>query len=244
MIAFPLPQMLLLAATMASPAGADEPPAAAAVTAYELRVDPRADGSADVALTLRLEAGSSQTVRVPFPWPELTGARLATAPPSTTFALTSSGDRGTLSVGVPDATPGSIEVRLEGRVANVVTDAGPAGRSIRVAMMNVEPAAIRDLRFLVAFPEGWRAHAIREALPKPGKAEVGPRAILESIDGRPGVRLRADALAQGDTAVLRVDLAPASQSRGWLIAGLVLAVLYLRSFRDLVGPKLKQKDPP
>lgn len=244
MTALAITILLAAAAAASGPGPTATREAATPVTAYELRLDLRPDGSADVALTLHVAASGSQTVRVPFPWSELTEARLATAPPSSTYTVTPSGERATLSVDLPMAPSAPLEIRLIGRVKGVVSEPGPAGRSMRLAMMNVEPATLPDLTFLIAFPEGWRAHAIREALPKAGKSDAAPRAVLQFVDGRPGVRLHADALVQGEAASLRIDLAPTSRSPGWLIAGLALAALYLRSFRDLTASMQKQKDPP
>lgn len=231
--------MMAAAAATASPASPAPLTGAPAVTAYELRLDLKADGSADVALALRLDVGADAVARVPFPWPELASARLAQAPASTSFALTSSGERSTLTLRLPDGTRGSTDIRLEGRVTDLLAGGTSGARSLRVALMNLEPEPLHNLSLLVTFPESLRAHAIREALPKAGKADTAPRAALQAVDGRPGVRLHANALPQGDTTALRVDLTPAGRSPGWLIVGLALSLLYLRSFRDLVSPPKK-----
>ena len=97
---------------------------------------------------------------------------------------------------------------------------------------NSEASAPVDLA--VTFPDGWRALAIREALPKLRKGEVTPRARLETIDGRPGVRLHADSVQQGETVALQIDMARVTPPWGWLAAGTMLAGAYLYSFRDLV----------
>lgn len=235
-----LPVLLLAATASPSPSPSPASPGGVAgVSAYELRVEARADGSADVTLTLRLDSNGATTARIPVPFAGVTALRLAEASPGTTVAQETTGERATLQITAPVRAAGPVTVRLLGHVAGAVTDSGAAGRSMRIALMNAEPASIKDLRLALIFPDEWRAQAIREALPKPAKAEAGPRAILEAIDGRPGARLLVSVLPQGETAVLRVDLTPAGRSPGWLIAGVALALLYLRSFRDLVGSPKK-----
>lgn len=230
--------VFLVAATTGGAASAKAAPeeTATGVLAQEVRVDGQRDGSALVTVTLRLAAGAAATQRAPLPWAELGDARLTEAPAGSTFAITGSRERPILSVTLPEPTTAPVALRLVGRVADAVTDAGSAGRSMRVALMNLDAAPLRDLSLVLVFPDGSRAHAIREALPKPGRSEAGPRALLEAIDGRAGARLQVKALAQGETAALKVELGAASRSPAWLIVGLALAALYLRSFRDLVHP--------
>jgi hypothetical protein len=83
-----------------------------------------------------------------------------------------------------------------------------------------------------------RAHAIREALPKLGKKEATPRVRLATIDSRNGARLQVARLLQGESASMQLELVPQKKSLGWLMAGLVLSILYLVSFRDLVAKKV------
>ena len=97
-------------------------------------------------------------------------------------------------------------------------------------------AAVTDYEVTGVIPDGMRAVAIREALPKLRAGEIGPRALLTEIEGRPGVRLRVANAKAGDTVSLKVELTRARAPLGWLVAGLLLSALYLRAFRDLVRP--------
>lgn len=95
-------------------------------------------------------------------------------------------------------------------------------------------AAAADYEVTGVIPDGMRAVAIREALPKPRAGEAGPRARLTEIEGRPGVRLQVGHVVFGETVSLKVELGPARMPWGWPVAGVLLSALYLRAFRDLV----------
>ena len=114
-------------------------------------------------------------------------------------------------------------------------DAPPnAGPLFKFSEVHREPSATPSFELDVTFPEGMRAQAIREALPKLRKGEVTPRVRLGDIDGRSGARLRVDNVQQGDTVSLQIELTRATAPWGWLAAGLLLSAMYLISFRDLV----------
>ena len=90
-------------------------------------------------------------------------------------------------------------------------------------------------RLDATFPDGIRAHAVREALPKLRKGEAGPRVRLARRRRPPGARLRVDRLKQGDPTSMQHRAGPANPARpaGSSPASL-LSVLYLVYFRDLV----------
>lgn len=133
---------------------------------------------------------------------------------------------------VAQVTPDPSDVRT------IRIDAPASTPTFKFTELHKEPASTPNLDLAVTFPDGMRALAIREALPKLRKGEVAPRARLESIDGRPGARLRVQNVQQGETVSLQVDLVRTAAPWGWLIAGVVLSSLYLYSFRDLVRKPL------
>jgi hypothetical protein len=127
-------------------------------------------------------------------------------------------------------TTGPVAERLQ--VSGQASLSGtPATLTYAVVHTHAAPA---EYEVTAVIPDGMRALAIREALPKVRAGETGPRAVLTEIDGRPGVRLRARQVKFGDTVSLKVELTRATAPWGWLVAGVVLAAAYLRGFRHLI----------
>jgi len=206
------------------------------ISRYELRLDTEARGPARATLSLVLDRIEGETALIPFPFAEISDLSLVEGPAVAVAAATGASGQTGILVTLPGGTATPLRLRLTCAVAKAISEPAPAGRTVRMALLNTQPEPIRDLRISITFPEGLRGHAIREARPAPGKAEPGPRAVLDAIDGRSGARLLVDSLPQGETAALRVELARAEPSMAWLLAGLVLGALYLVSFRDLVRP--------
>jgi anion transporter len=119
-------------------------------------------------------------------------------------------------------------------VTGLLSDPSPSGRMFKFTDLHKDPATTSAYRLVVIFPEGTRALAVREALPKLRKGELVPRAGLDRFDGQLGARLRVDNVQQGETVSLHVELTHQSPPWGWLIAGIGLAAVYLFGFRDLV----------
>jgi hypothetical protein len=231
-----LPLLLLLAA----PADAVE------IRSYELRVDADAAGAARANAILALEGATPGLLVLPLGYKEVTGLRLTGAPEGTTLAAEARNGRAVARFVFPDEVPASVEVRFAFEVADVFKRAAarpgrpeesrPDGRkTIRHELLNTQELTIDSYRFELALPDGSRGHAVREALPKLRKGEPGPRARLEGLGGRPAVRLQVDHLAQGEVAAVEVELMPVSRSYTWMLAGVVLSLLYLVQFRDLVA---------
>jgi hypothetical protein len=150
----------------------------------------------------------------------------------------------TLPQGVPARTSLSLSFRLMQVFQVPKLNPGekstlPASsRVFRHAFVNTQDAVIGTYRLEFLFPEGLMAQAIREQLPKPAKSEVGPRVLLTKQEGRQAAILQLNKLQQGDDTSMAIELVPVRRSLGWLLAGLVLAGLYLFRFRDLVAKKL------
>lgn len=204
------------------------------ITRYDLRVDARSQGSGQASLEIVLDPIDGAVAVIPFPFADVLNPTLSGVPGAGLSTVPANGQTNFI-VSLPAGTAAPLTLRFNAELAEVLSGTPPTSRGVRVALLNSQPATIRDLRFVVVFPEGLRGHAIQEALPRPGKAEIEPRASFVAIDGRGGVRLQAGAIAQGETVLLRVELADASPSPGWLLIGILLAVFYLVSFRDLVG---------
>ena len=222
----------ILSVICARAAGADP----TAISRYELRLDTNAAGPARATLDLLLDRIEGDVAVIPFPFAEVGAMALVEGPAGTLVTVSGSNGQSRILVTLPGSAATPIRLRLAGEVSKAISEPGPAARTVRLALLNTQPDPIRDLRIVITFPEGLRGHAIREARPAPGKAEPGPRAVLDAIDGRSGARLQVDSLPQGETAALRIELARARPSLAWLLAGVVLGALYLVSFKDLVRP--------
>lgn len=222
----------ILSVICARAAGADS----TAIARYDLRLDTQAGGTARVTLGLVFDRIEGETALVPFPFAEIKDLSLVEGPAGASVTAAGANGQARILVSWPGGTAAPLTLRLTGAVQKAIPDPGPTARTVRLSLLNTQPEPIRDLLISITFPEGLRGHAIREARPAPGKAEPGPRAVLDAIDGRSGVRLQVESLPQGETASLRVELARAEPSLAWLLAGLLLGVSYLVSFRDLVRP--------
>lgn len=230
----------ILSVICARAAGADP----AAISRYDLRLDTDTTGPARATLDLSLDRIEGEVAVIPFPFAEVGALRLIEGPAGALVTVAASNGQSRILVTLPPGATAPIRLRLAGEVGKAISPPGPAARTVRLALLNPQPEPIRDLRISITFPEGLRGHAIREARPAPDKAEPGPRAVLDAIDGRSGARLLVDSLPQGETAALRVELARARPSMAWLLAGLLLGVSYLVSFRDLVRPLDRRKERP
>lgn len=206
----------------------------AAVERYEMRLELTEAGSGRATLVASVVPSGATELILPFPFPKATSLRLIEAPAGASMSIEVGAAQSNLRIHWPTEISAPFSLKLAGDVSDALPPR-TAARTVRVAVMNSQPEVLRGLRLDVVFPEGLRGHAIREALPKAASSDGAPRAALEDIDGRPGARLQVDELSQGETAALRVELSPATRSPGWLLAGLLLSVLYLVSFRDLVA---------
>lgn len=204
------------------------------VARYELRVDTRSDGSGKASLEVALDPIDGSVVVIPFPFAEVLSPEI-TGVPGIALSTVPANGQTNLIVSLPPGTAAPLTVRVMAEVPRVLTGTPPASRGARIALLNSQPGPINDIRLVVVFPEGLRGHAIQEALPRPARTEVEPRAAFTAVDGRGGVRLQAGKIAQGEIASLRVELADATPSPGWLLIGVLLGVFYLVSFRDLIA---------
>jgi hypothetical protein len=228
---------LVLVCGCASAARAD-------IRTYDLRLRVGADGNADATLTLELTAADAAT-RVPVGPGQVTGLIVTAGPEGTQVASAAAGRQSVLTVTLPSGTPAPVALTIRFRVSGVLPEPVlkegeratlPAGvRVFKYAFVNTEPAPIGHYVVEAVLPEGWRAHAVREALPKLRAGEAGPRVRLGGVDVAHGARLEVAGLAQGDSASMQVEVTRQERTWTWLVAGVLLALAYLYSFRDLVS---------
>lgn len=235
--------MRRLAATVLLVCGAATA-AQADIRSYDLRlrVDSSGDGTATLTLSL---ADAAPTVRVPVGFQTVTGLAVTAGPEGTTVSAQPGGRQAVLLVTLPPATPRPVTLTIDFRVPAVMPapmvregerPTMPEGaRMFAHVFVNTEPAPIDRYVVEASFPVELRAHAVREALPKLRASEAGPRVQLDGRDGAQVARLDTTRLAQGESASMRIELTRQARTWTWLIAGGVLSLLYLLSFRDLVS---------
>lgn len=216
------------------------------IRSLELRVQTDDQGSGRATALVQIEGAGAGSVVVPTGFPATSGLRLTQGPAGTTLVAQPHNGQTLVRIALPEGVPAQTSIGFELEVTGFFQrptpkpgepeTTRPTGRRFfRHALLNTEPTSIGSYRIEVLLPDGVRAHAIRESLPRPRQGEAGPRAQLDGIDGRPGVWLQVDRLLQGETAVLHVELVPRSRSLVWLLAGVALSLLYLVKFRDLVA---------
>jgi hypothetical protein len=211
---------------------------------YTVRAVTATDGSATVTATMTITGAAPGVVDIPLGFPGVATVALTDGPAGVTVSARPANGQSALRVTLPADVPEFARITVRFAVAHAFqrTDPAPGERrtlpeGVRVfrhAMVNTEQLTVGRYRVEVVFPDGMRAHAVREALPKPRRSEAGPRARLAAFDGHDGAWLDVATLAQGDTASLQLELVPARRSLIWLIVGLVISALYLVFFRDLV----------
>jgi hypothetical protein len=236
--------LLFLAALSVAPATH-----AATVRSYELRITPGPDAAGRAVAVVTLDGATPGPVALPVGFARVSGLHLEEAPAGTTVTSEPQGGQTLVHATLPPATPAVTVLKfgftVEGFFRRPAPTPGekatlPAGGFLlRHAVMNSQPETIGRYLFEVTFPANLRAHAIREALPKLRKTESVPRVRLDAIDGQAGARLQVNGLAQGMTTSVQIEMAPRSRSLAWLVAGLVLSVLYLVYFRDLVSRRAR-----
>jgi hypothetical protein len=199
---------------------------ASEIREYALRLQIDAAGDAVATLNLTVVVAGGELI-VPLAYAAVTDLRMRHAPPNAVVRVTTQDGRGVLVVTMP-ADPEPQSVSVEFRVPRVMVLASAGGhRVVRHELLNTQSTPIARYAVDVVFPEGWRAHAIREG---------ASRARLEAVAGVPGVHFEMVALKQGQTAMVRLEMVPRQRSWAWLVVGLLLAAGYLLSFRDLVKP--------
>lgn len=214
------------------------------IRSYDVRLATSADGSAHGTARLVLTGVQPGEILIPLGFPDAGSVRLTSAPAGTTLKFERGNQQTVARVAFAPFFAGAAEIAFDFDVKSAFTMPSRApgekstlpdgARMFRHTLVNTQPAAVAAYRAVVTFPGGLRAHAIREALPKPGKKEAEPRVRLVDIGGRNGALLRGGRLEQGQSTSMQIELVKSSHSAGWLIAGALLSILYLFQFKDLV----------
>jgi len=215
------------------------------IPTYHLRLQANGNGEGRALATVVVGHCSPGTLNLPLGFSALEELRLEEAPPGVSLDLGLRDTITTLRFHITTAITDPVTLRFSFLVKQVFqtlkTSPGekstlPAGsRLFRHAFVNTQEPPIGIYRMELLFPEGMIAQSIREQLPKLEKQEVGPRVALSVIDGRQSATLTYANVHQGDDTSMALELVPTRRSFGWLIAGLLLAGLYLFKFRDLVA---------
>lgn len=231
-----LPFILCLAATL----GATD------IRSYRVRLDTAADGSGSGTAEAVLSQCAPGRLNLPLGFSGITDLRLENGPARLKLEQGPSHGQALLHLDLAEAVAGEATVKFSFRVprafVNIAPGPGEKGAYpassllFRHALVATQEGLIGSYRFEVLFPPGTRAQAIREQLPKLGKAEAGPRVRLGKSEGRQNAVLQIASLNQGDDTSMALELVPERKSWGWLAAGLLLSALYLVFFRDLVAP--------
>jgi hypothetical protein len=219
---------------------------AAEIKTYQVRLTTAADGTGKGLATIGLSTCTPGQVNVPLGFTEIEALKLEEAPPGVRLEQGPPNGQILLHVFLPEgiASETLLKFSFTVRRAFLSVDPGPGekpalpkgSRVFRHAFVNTQEGLIDSYRLELHFPEGTRAQAIREQLPKPKKSEVGPRVLLAKIDGRQAAILQFNSIRQGDDTSMQLELVPARKSLAWLLMGLILAGVYLAYFRDLVAP--------
>ena len=225
---------------------------AAEIRSYVVHLVVSSTGSAEGSATIEVAGAAEGRLTVPLGFATAENVRVEEGPSGTTVAVTRGNGQVLVALAWPAdaaAERATVTVKLRFAVPEAFEKVTPAAgekstlpadnRIVRHALVNSQPATVRGYRLEMVFPEGLRAHAIREALPKLRKTETGARVQLDEIDGQHGARLQVDRLTQGESASMQLELTPERRSPGWAVFGLALSLLYLYYFRDLVSRKAR-----
>lgn len=220
--------------------------AAPRIASCTVRLDASPGGTGAALATVRLAEAAPGPCLVPVGFTALTGLRLESAPAGTRIEEGPRDGQCSVRLVLPEGVPAeaAVSFRFEVPQAFVLQKQGPGERQtlpagsrlFRHAFVNTQPVRIDAYRFEFRLPEGFRVQAVREQLPRLARTEVGPRVLLDGLDGGRGAVLQCRDLHQGDDTSMLIEVVPQGRSLGWLAVGLVLSILYLVRFRDLVAP--------
>ncbi|HQR46060.1 MAG TPA: hypothetical protein PK598_08610 [Thermoanaerobaculia bacterium] len=236
----PTARLLLFLLAVAAPGAR-----AAGIASHVTRLAVGPDGSGRATCTVVATGAPSETLAIPLPaggWANLrlsggpegllldppapgAAAVRVTLPPEAAATTTF-----TLAWDVPEAL-----ARAENPAAGEKLTIPRGSRTLRVAFVNTQAATIGEFETLVVLPPGWRVHAIREQFPRPKRSEVEPRVRLGADGGLQNALLQLDAMKQGDSTSMQLEVGPDGPSPLWIVAGVALSALYLVKFRDLVA---------
>lgn len=216
---------------------------AADIARYAVLVEADLTGRGHATATLDMLDVAGGVLEIPVGFDAVTRVQVVAAPPGTQATFAASPPLSTLTVTLPAGRWSVLSVSVAFDLESVFVLPTPAGerptlptgtRMFRHVLLQSRPGTIGDYVVELALPSGLRGHAVRDSAPKLRKTESTPRVQFDAVEGREGARLRVHALAQGETAVMQVELSPREWPVGFIGVGLLLSLGYLVAFRDLV----------
>lgn len=214
------------------------------IRAYDTRLDIAADGSAQARSIVQLTACQAGRFKLPTGFTGIEKFKLQDGPAGIALKLTASKEQSTIEIELPEDVPDDVKITFEFRVPGVLFEPKPeegqkstfpaGSRLLRHSFVNTQAVLISQYGVQVRLPNETQIHSIREQLPKTRRKEFTPRVELDRFDGQQGALLQVSGLKQGDRTSMELEVVDESRSYGWLLAGLVLMIGYLVTFRDLV----------
>ena len=206
------------------------------LTGFDETVALRADGSAEVRLTLVLPSGQGPEFLVPAPCAASRDIRVQGLAPSSVRIMEVNGDR-FLAVDTSGAGPGPLTL-----VITFQTDgcfkSGPASafgnRTLSYEFLNVTFERIKTFRAALVLPPGYVFNDVGAFSPKAAAAGGAVPYAFGRSGGNAVVRLSADDVRLGDEVSLSCTFKSDRKPKALLVVLVILAAAYLVAFRGLV----------
>ena len=221
------------------------PSAATGIRSYDLRVQAAANGTGKASATLVLAGAGPGALDLPLSFERPEGLRLEAAPAGVRLEQVVRPGVSLVRLQLPAGIPADATIQFGFSIPKVFQASRPlpgqkptlpaSSRIFRHSFVNTQEAIIGAYRLELLFPPGMMAQAIREQQPRPKKTDVEPRVRLFKVDSRQAAVLQLTDLNQGDDTSMTLELVPSRKSPAWLVAGALMAGLYLVGFKDLVS---------
>jgi len=215
------------------------------INAYNTRLDIAPDGSATASVSLILAKGEPGRFRLPVGFAGLEAFAVQDVPSGVVLTPRPSLDQSSVEIDLPIDVSDDVVLAFTFKIPKLLFAPIPeegqkstlpdGSRLLRHNFVNTQAATIMKYQLQVRLPDETMVHMIREQLPKTKRKEFAPRVELDRFEGRQGALLQLANLKQGDRTSMELEVVGDRRSYGWLIAGLVLILGYLVSFRDLVN---------
>lgn len=214
------------------------------LSAYGETVDLRADGSAEIRLSMTMTGGGMTELRIPVRHAALTGLRSVGAGLSGLHTE----QRQDVHYLVAELASSSGETRtidLVYQVPDYFAGDGKSGsfgaRDLEYRFVNVSFEGIAAFSARLMLPEGWVFHQVNRFLPQPKKTGTAPPYRLDRVEGRRLVEITLTEIGLGDEVVLDCAFRSESRSKVVMVFLILAALAYLIFFRDILKGGSKSK---